>query len=131
MNTNGIVIKGSKVSVNVTLDYIEGFLKTHGAKIYARIDQQKEARDAGVFLPPLEYLLFGNPSKGSQLMALNPLIALDLPLKVIGWTDKDGRTWIAFNQGSFIAERYAMKADGDSPLNLDSMVSYVLKNLIP
>lgn len=131
MNTKGILIKESKAPVKITMDYLEEFLKTHGAKIYARIDQQKEARDAGVSLPALEYLLFGNPSKGSQLMALNPVIALDLPLKLICWTETDGNTRVAFNEGSFIADRHGLKADNDSPLNLESMVSYVLKNIIP
>ena len=130
-NTNGILLKESKTTVKITMDYFEEFLKTHGVKIYARINQKNEAENAGLTLPDIEYLLFGNPTKGSELMMLDPLIALDLPLKLIAWSDKDGKTRIAFNEGSFIAGRYGINADGDSPLNLESMISYVLKNIIP
>jgi uncharacterized protein (DUF302 family) len=125
----GILIRRSNVSVKETIDRFEEFLIKRGAIIYARIDQKAEALKAGLDLLPLEYLLFGNPVKGAQLMQTNPLIALDLPLKLIVWTDGEGKTWVAFNDGLFISSRYDMLMDQDSPLNLDPLVSHVL-NLV-
>jgi uncharacterized protein (DUF302 family) len=125
----GVLIRRSNVSVKETIDRFEEFLIKRGAIIYARIDQRAEALKAGLDLLPLEYLLFGNPVKGAQLMQTNPLIALDLPLKLIVWTDGEGKTWVAFNDGFFISSRYDMLKDQDSPLNLDPLVSHVL-NLV-
>jgi uncharacterized protein (DUF302 family) len=125
----GVLIRQSSAAVKETMDRFEEFLIKRGAIIYARIDQRAEALKAGLDLHPLEYLLFGNPVKGAQLMQINPLIALDLPLKLIVWTDGEGKTWVAFNDGSFISSRYDMLMDQDSPLNLDPLVSHVL-NLV-
>jgi uncharacterized protein (DUF302 family) len=125
----GVLIRQSSAAVKETMDRFEEFLIKRGAIIYARIDQRAEALKAGLDLLPLEYLLFGNPVKGAQLMQTNPLIALDLPLKLIVWTDGEGKTWVAFNDGLFISSRYDMLMDQDSPLNLDPLVSHVL-NLV-
>jgi uncharacterized protein (DUF302 family) len=50
---------------------------------YAWINQQIEVNNVGQDLLPLEFILFGNLKAGGSLMAKNPLIALDLPLKAI------------------------------------------------
>ena len=52
-------------------------------------------------------------------MAVNPLISLDLPLKVV-----------AFNDPLFISSRYSITLGQDSPLNLQPMIEYILKNEI-
>jgi uncharacterized protein (DUF302 family) len=37
-------------------------------------------------------------------MAKNPLIALDLPLKVIAWEDDQKKVWLAYNEAAYIPE---------------------------
>jgi uncharacterized protein (DUF302 family) len=130
MESNGIIVRPSKASVKTTINHFVEFLQNHGATIYARIDQQAEAQKAGVELRPLEFLLFGNPAKGAQLMKENILSALDLPLKIIAWGDEDGKTWVAFNDVTYVTARFDLSADKDSPLNLGPMVEYLLKNQI-
>lgn len=131
METNGLNIRPTSASVKTTIDYFVEFLTNHGAKIYARIDQQSEARIAGIDLPPLEFLLFGNPEKGAKIIRENVLSALDLPLKIICWTDSGGQSWVAFNDMAYLTERFELAQDKDSPLNLFPMVEYVLKNQLP
>src|SRR6201986_2176024 len=99
MNPNGVIIRPSGYSVKETIDRLQVFLLQHGATIYARIDQQAEVQKAGQNIPPLEFILFGNPKAGGPIMAENPLAALDLPLKAIAWEDKDGRAWLGYKQG--------------------------------
>ena len=128
MRANGIIIRKSGASVKDTVDQIVEFLRNHGATVYARIDQQSEALKSGLELPPLEFLLFGNPTKGALIMKENILSALDLPLKIIAWTDSDGQSWVAFNDVSYLSSRFELIADKDSPLDLSPMVDYLLKN---
>jgi uncharacterized protein (DUF302 family) len=126
MNPEGVITRESKYSVKESIDRLQEFLQQHGATIYARIDQQAEAQKAGLNLSPLEYLLFGNPKAGGVLMTENPLIALDLPLKVIAWEDAEKKVWISYNQGVYIEKRYALSHSENSPINLDPLISKAL-----
>jgi len=126
MDTKGIIILESKYVVKETIDRLQALLQQKGVTIYARIDQQAEANNAGYNLLPLEFILFGNPKAGGAMMAENPLAALDLPLKVIAWEDTAKQTRIAFNKGLYIQERYALSDKSSTPLNLEPLIMQVL-----
>ena len=126
MNPKGIIVIASPYSVGETIDRVEAFLKQHGATIYARINQQSEAQNAGQNLLPLEFLMFGNPKAGGPIMIENPLAALDLPLKIIAWQDGGGKVWIAYNEAAYIEERYSLQHIENSPLELDKMIGMAL-----
>jgi uncharacterized protein (DUF302 family) len=126
MNPEGVIIHESPYTVKETIGRLQNFLQQHGATIYARIDQQAEVQKTGGSLAPLEFILFGNPKAGGPLMTENPLIALDLPLKVIAWEDAQKKVWIAYNDGAYIENRYGIVHQGLSPLYLDALVSNAL-----
>ena len=126
MNPEGVKIYPSPYPVKETIDRLREFLQQHGATIYARIDQQAEAQKAGQNLQPVEFIMFGNPKAGGPLMAGNPLVALDLPLKVIAWEDSEKKVWVACNDASYIEERYNLPHNETSPLNLDALISKLL-----
>ncbi|NCD69761.1 DUF302 domain-containing protein [Mucilaginibacter agri] len=91
MNSRGIIIRESKLTVKATIDHLESKLKQNGVTVYARINQQAELSKNGVKIDPLEFIMFGNPAKGGLLISANPVTALDLPLKVIAWQDDKKR----------------------------------------
>ncbi len=128
VGVKGVNIRQSQYDVKETMDRLQTFLVQHGATIYSRIDQQAEVNNAGLDLLPFEFILFGNPKGGGPLMAENPLIALDLPLKVIVFEDEQKKVWLAYNEASYIEERYSLSHDQNSPLVLDHIVDEVLKN---
>ncbi|MBS7233438.1 DUF302 domain-containing protein [Flavobacterium psychroterrae] len=97
-----------------------------GVTIYARIDQQAEAAMAGLELPELEFILFGNPKVGGALISLNPLVALDLPLKVVAWKEDIGRTAIAYNTLDFISNRYAFAREVLGAVDLSGLIKQIL-----
>jgi uncharacterized protein (DUF302 family) len=130
MNPKGVIVRQSQYSVTESIDRLQTFLLQHEATIYARINQQAEVNNAGQDLLPLEFILFGNPKGGGHLMAENPLIALDLPLKVIAWEDEQKKVWLAYNDASYIEERYTLLHIAGSPLVLDHLIDMVFKNLI-
>ena len=128
VDAKGVTIRQSQYNVKETMDRLQTFLLQHGATIYSRIDQQAEVNNAGVDLLPLEFILFGNPKGGGPLMAENPLIALDLPLKIIAWEDEEKKVWLAYNEASYIENRYSLPHLANSPLVLDHIVDGALKN---
>ena len=126
MDPQGIITRQSPYQVKETIDRLQAFLEQHGATIYARIDQQKEVQKGGMDLSPLEFLLFGNPKAGGPLMIVNPLTALDLPLKVIAGEDYQKNVWISYNDGVHIENRYTLSHQDNSPLHLDQLISKAL-----
>ena len=127
MNPKGVVIRASDWSVKETIDRLQAFLIQHGATIYARINQQNEVNNTGQNILPLEFILFGNPKAGGLIMTENPLAALDLPLKVIAWEDSEKKVWLAYNDASYIEERYSLPHMPNSPLNIGNVISLALK----
>jgi len=126
MDHKGIIVRPSPYTVKETVDRLQEFLLQHGATIYARIDQQDELGKSGQTIAPLEFLLFGNPKAGGPVMIENRLTALDLPLKIIAWEDGQQKVWVAYNDSSYIRERFDLSETISLPLNLDPLVLKVL-----
>ena len=127
MTPQGIITRQSPYSVKETIDRLQAFLQAHGATIYARIDQQAELQKVGQSIPPLEFILFGNPKAGGPIMIENPIAALDLPLKVIAWEDDKKEVCVAFNDGVYLEDRYGLMHNYNSPLHLDRVIIAALK----
>lgn len=51
--------------------------------VFAVIDHQKAAKEAGLDMQPATVLVFGTPKAGTPLMVKDPSFALKLPLKVL------------------------------------------------
>ena len=121
----GVTVKPSAWNARESIDKLEAFLQKAGVTIYARIDQQSEMKKVGLSSGAIEFLEFGNPKAGGPVMLENPIAALELPLKVLAYDDAQGKTWIAYNQGSYIRERYGLKEATSAPLNLDGVIAKV------
>lgn len=115
-NEKGIITLASPFPVKEIVDRLETLLRAKGATIFARIDQQAAAREAGLEMPTTELLLFGNPKAGTALMLAKPLSGLDLPLKVLGWQDQDGKSWLSYNSFGYLQQRFSLSDDLMHPL---------------
>lgn len=123
MKTYGTTLLQVKPAPKDAIDRLEKALKDNGITIYARIDQQDEARKAGITTLPIEFILFGNPLKGGAVMKINPLAALDLPLKVLAWQDENKNNFLFYNKASFLAERYGLSNTVASQLDIAPLIS--------
>ncbi len=106
--SNGIISQPSKFSVAETIDRLESALQAKGIKIFARIDQQREAENVGLTMQPTELLIFGNPKAGTPLMVAVPLSAIDLPLKALAWEDSQGSVWLSYNDPKYLQQRFSL-----------------------
>jgi len=127
MNTTDRIIRQSPFSVKETIDRLASLLEQKGITIYARIDQQAEAARSGITLNALEFLLFGNPQRGGQVMAENPAAALDLPLKVLAWEDEQHISWVTYNEADYIRQRYSLSEVTARLLDVDPLITALLK----
>jgi uncharacterized protein (DUF302 family) len=105
----GVVSKPSAHSVEETIDRLEAVLREKNVHVFARIDQRAEAQKAGLQMPAMELLIFGNPKAGTPLMIAEPTIGIDLPLKAMAWEDREGKVWLSYNAPEYLEERYGME----------------------
>jgi uncharacterized protein (DUF302 family) len=84
-------------------------------------------KNAGLTVPPLQFILFGKPKAGGPLMVNNPVSALDLPLKVIAWEDAKQKVWLGYNDPAFIRERYNLPEGISGPLNLEPIIAKAME----
>ena len=65
---------------------------------------------------PTELIIFGNARGGTPLMQSVQTVGIDLPLKALVWEDTAGKTWLSYNEPSWIARRHGVA-------NADAIVS--------
>jgi uncharacterized protein (DUF302 family) len=73
-----------------TLAALLAAIERHGLTVFARIDHAAAAREAGMELPAEEVVIFGNARAGTPLMADDPQIGIELPLRMLVWNDEAG-----------------------------------------
>jgi uncharacterized protein (DUF302 family) len=102
----GIVHMPVDHSVNETVEKLKRILEAKGVALFALIDHSGEAEKAGMKMRPTKLLIFGNPKAGTPIMLAAPSVAIDLPLKILIWEDKDGKVWISYNSPENLQERH-------------------------
>jgi uncharacterized protein (DUF302 family) len=108
---NGILTIPSHHSVDETVSRLEHILTEKGIKLFALVDHSGEAEKAGLQMPPTKLAIFGSPKAGTPLMLATPSIAIDLPLKLLIWEDKNGSVWISYNAPAYLMARHGLPQD--------------------
>jgi uncharacterized protein (DUF302 family) len=106
--TKGLTSIGSRFDPKETMDRLETEIRAHGLTIFARIDHAAGAAEVGLTLRPTELIVFGNASGGTPLMQSVQTAGIDLPLKVLVWQDAESKTWLSYNEPSWIARRHGI-----------------------
>ena len=108
---NGIINKPSNHSVDQTVDKLKNILQAKGITLFALIDHSGEAEKVGMKMPPTKLLIFGNPKGGTPLMLAASSIAIDLPLKILVWEDREGKVWLSYNSPEYLKKRHGLPQD--------------------
>lgn len=73
------------------------------------IDHSRLGQQAGSPMPPSRVLIFSDPQLESELIQQNPLVALDLPLRVLAMEDgRDKTSKIIYNNFDYLESRYQL-----------------------
>ena len=105
---DGIVNTQSRHSVQEAVDKLKTALRAKGATLFAVVDHDGEAQKVGMKMPPTKLLIFGSPKAGTPLMLAAPSVAIDLPLKILIWEDRQGRAWVSYNSPAYLRERHGL-----------------------
>jgi uncharacterized protein (DUF302 family) len=104
----GLTSIRSRFGPKETMDRLQAEIRAQGMTVFARIDHAAGAAEVGLTLPPTELIIFGNARAGTPLMQAVQTVGIDLPLKVLVWEDAAGKTWLSYNEPSWIARRHSV-----------------------
>ncbi|HEY3725646.1 MAG TPA: DUF302 domain-containing protein [Solirubrobacteraceae bacterium] len=104
---DSVITKRSPRSVAETVSRLSALVTEKGMKVFAVIDHSGEAQRHGLDLRDTKVVIFGSPQAGTPVMAAVPLVALDLPLKVLIWADGE-RTNVSYTSPDALAARYGL-----------------------
>jgi uncharacterized protein (DUF302 family) len=93
---------------------LEAEVTAKGMTVFAHVDHAAGAAAVGLSLLPTDLLIFGNAKGGTPLMQSIQTVGIDLPLKVLVWQDASGKTWLSYNNPSWIAKRHRLGSEADA-----------------
>lgn len=99
----------SSVGVQETSLKLQEFLESKKINVFSVIKHSDEAKKVNLDMQETEVVIFGAPKVGTPLMACSPKIALELPLKMLIYKNKAGKTIVAYEDIKSIAKRYDTK----------------------
>lgn len=100
--SNHLVHIQSSHDVATSADRFERIIKQKGLTVFNRIDHAKNAAGVDIKIPPSQVVIFGNPKVGTKLMQCQPTIAIDLPLKMMIWQDRQGKVWLSYYDPAYM-----------------------------
>jgi uncharacterized protein (DUF302 family) len=99
-----------------TVAAIRDQAQQHGANVVAVVDHAAAAQAAGLSMPATQVIIFGNPKAGTPVMQAVPEVAIDLPLRVLVRDDGQPGSLVAWQDPSFIGDRFGLPDDQLKPL---------------
>ena len=116
-SSDGVITKPSSKSVAQTIDGLRRLMADRGFTVFNVIDHSGVAERAGVQMPDSKLVMFGKPAVGAAVMLAAPLAALDIPLKVLVWEDRNGAVSVSYNSPGFLAERHHLEGALRAPFD--------------
>jgi uncharacterized protein (DUF302 family) len=110
-HADGLIVLESQRPVAEVIARLKQMLAAHNLKIFADLDFSADAAAEGLRLRPTRMLIAGNPKAGTALIEAAPASAIDLPLKVLVWSDTDAPTKVAYNDPQYVGRRHGLPTE--------------------
>ena len=110
-NKKGVFIETVECAhpVKDSVKRFEKILDKKGLSIFQVIDHAQGAKNAGMSLEPTTLVVFGNPKLGTVLMQCNRSMGLDLPLRMLFYTDYEGNHWLSYTNPEYYTLKHNIK----------------------
>jgi uncharacterized protein (DUF302 family) len=109
--SDGVASIESPHPLALTLSKLQATIHNKGLTHFAHIDHGAGAREAGLQMQEAHVIIFGAAKAGTPLMVANPLLAIDLPLKILVWEDADQKVWASYNTPEYLAQRHRISSE--------------------
>jgi uncharacterized protein (DUF302 family) len=126
--TEALIITTVRSDVATTVDRLTSALQRRGITLFATIDHAGGARDAGLDLADEVVMIFGNPAAGTPLMQQDPRIGIELPLRLLIWSDA-GTTRVGYHDPVRLGDRYDLGPAADRLHRLRDLLAALVAEL--
>ncbi|MCD0484133.1 DUF302 domain-containing protein [Streptacidiphilus sp. ASG 303] len=113
----GVVTVTSPFSVEETVERILRTAEGAGMTVFAVIDHAAGARGAGLRMNPATLVVVGSPKAGTPAMVSRPVLALELPLRVLVWQDDGQQVRVSRQDTGGWADRFGLPEELLAPLS--------------
>jgi len=131
---NKLVSKQSSLSVAETVAKIVAAVNKRKGNIFIKIDYQKIAKTRGISIEPNQLLIIGKlfPKLGSgiQLIQADPLVGIDLPLKILVYRDKHQQVWVSYTAGDYFEKRYNIVGKEKYAMAIDRVMHEIVNEAL-
>ncbi|MEP1230214.1 MAG: DUF302 domain-containing protein [Litorimonas sp.] len=121
--------KISPHSFDVTETKIREAIAARPLNLFGEVPHSKGAKKAGLELSPSTLFIFGNPKGGTPLMARNPEMGIELPLKIDVF-EKDSQVIVNYSNIAAIVESYGGDANAQPVPNIANMLDGLVGSVI-
>jgi len=116
-SSDGVITKSSSKPVALTIDGLRRLIADRDFTVFNVIDHSGVAERAGVQMPDSKLVMFGKPTVGAAVMLAAPPAALDIPLKVLVWENRNGAVSVSYNSPGFLAKRHHLEGELREPFD--------------
>lgn len=106
------LVKASTRDHDATLSALLQGLDRRDLTVFAVIDHAAGASAVGMTLEPTTLVIFGNPRGGTPLIAAQPLVGAELPLRALVYT-RGGQTSLAYTGITYLGREYRLDAQAE------------------
>jgi uncharacterized protein (DUF302 family) len=123
----GLITRPSAHSAQETIERFKNAVRSKGWIVFTEIDHAAAAKQVGLDMKPRTVILFGNPKIGTAAMQKAATLAIDNPPKALVWEDDNGKVWLTYNSGEYIAAqiypRHGLSMPPDVVKNIEQLLS--------
>ena len=131
-----IELAAESVKIEIITKKVDNAVKTLEGQIsyfktITELDHHRMAEEEGVYTPPSIVTIFSNSKVNSNLLKINQLIGIDLPYKVLCYSEPDlTDASIAFTSSEFIIKRHGLKDSDlvDFSIDINTVINSFPKN---
>jgi len=123
---HGLIIKDSPFDLDITYNKLKTIISNNpNLKILLELDHSKNAASVDLKLNSTKIIMFGNPKLGTPLMQTCQTTSIDLPQKIIIYSDNNSRTKIAYNDPLYLKKRHNIEGND----NILDTIANALNNI--
>lgn len=94
------------------------------------VDHSRIGAQAGSPMPPSHVLIWSDPRLEADILSINPIAAVDLPLRILAYEDQaTGGAAVIYNRYDFLARRHSLPMESPLRERYQSAVSKVTRGI--
>lgn len=124
-----LIIKESSKSPLQIVEVLKSNIKSMDMNLVQHINHTEAADKVNMDLSPTHVLIFGNPEVGTRLMKADPMVAIELPLKILVW-EQNGKTMIAYRDPNYLMQNYKLKGHSETISKMGDTLQHIIEEAI-